>query len=170
MLNIASTVSIESSGCHGSGVGAQDEVFEWRRGEAVEAGVHAVGVRFEDASIRRLGEIDRAMRHFAKAMHADLVIDVERARADQRRQFAGRLAALQIHLEESILRVKETERARDIFARRAGDRRHAERVAIDAHLRRQAADGGGAIELRQAGAHLRSRVEAAADRSGRRAR
>ena len=42
-------------------------------------------------------------------MHAYLLIDVERARADERRQLTRRLAALQIHLEEAILRMQETE-------------------------------------------------------------
>ena len=74
------------------------------------------------------------MRDVAEAMHADLLIDFHRARADQPGQLACRLAALQIHLEKTILRVDETQRARDVFARRAGDGRHAERIAIDADI------------------------------------
>ncbi len=46
-----------------------------------------------------------------------LLVDVHRARADQAGQLAGRLAALQIHLEKSILRVQKPERAGDVFAR-----------------------------------------------------
>ena len=57
------------------------------------------------------------MRDVAEAMHAHLLVGVDRARADQRRQLAGRLPPLQIHLEEAILRVQEAERARDVLAR-----------------------------------------------------
>ena len=57
------------------------------------------------------------MGDVAEAMHAHLLIDFHRARADQAGQLAGGLAALQIHLEETILRVQEAERAGDVFAR-----------------------------------------------------
>ena len=94
------------------------------------------------------------MRDAAEPVNADLLIDVERARPHQPRQLAGRLAPLQIHLEEPILRVQESERPRRILARVRGDRRHSEHVAIDADIRGQTGDRRGAVNERQAGAHL----------------
>jgi hypothetical protein len=90
-------------------------------------------------------------------------VDIQRAGADQAGQLASRLAALQIHLKEAVLRVEEAERARHVFARRAGDGRDAQRIAIDAHLSREPGDRGGATQLRQAGADLRARIEASGE-------
>ena len=102
------------------------------------------------------------MRDVAEAMHAHAFVDVQRARADQAGQLAGRLAALQIHLEEPILRVEEAERAGHVFARRAGDGRHAERVAIDAD-RSTSSPAIAAVPSTcgKAGAQLRARIDAA---------
>ena len=52
--------------------------------------------------------------------------------AEQLRQLAGRGAAHQIHLEETILRVREAGREREIArAKSRSDRRRALRVALD---------------------------------------
>ena len=47
-------------------------------------------------------------------MHAVLGVQLERAGADERAQLAGGLAALQVHLEEAVLRVEEAEGAGDV--------------------------------------------------------
>ena len=71
------------------------------------------------------------MRDGAEAMNANLLIDVQRARTDQCRQFTGGLTPLQIHLEKPVLRMKKTERAGHVFSRLACDRGNAECVAFD---------------------------------------
>ena len=58
--------------------------------------------------------------------------------------------------------MQEPQRAGHVLAGRAGDGRHAERVAIDADIRGQSGDRGGAVDLRQAGAHLRAGIQTAA--------
>ena len=96
-------------------------------------------------------------------MHAVLRVHLERAGTDQRAQLAGGLAALQIHLEETVLPVEEPERAGGVGSGGAGDRRHAERVARDGDRRGEPAKRDVAFELRQAGPELGPHVAAAAD-------
>ena len=142
---------------------AQHEVFEWRRAERVQSRIHAIRIGLEDRPVRLVGAMQRALCDIAEAMHAHLLIDVHRAWADEAGQLARGLASLQIHLKKAILRVQEPERTSDVFARAPADRRDAQRVTIDADVRRQARDRRGAVELREAGADLRSGVDAAAD-------
>ena len=58
--------------------------------------------------------------------------------------------------------MQEPERAGDVFARRAGDGRHAERIAIDADIRGEPGDRRVPSTCGKAGAHLRAGIETAA--------
>ena len=103
------------------------------------------------------------MRDTAESMGAHVLIDFHRARADESRELAGGLAALKIHLEESILGVKKSERASNVFTRGPGDRRHTERIAIDTDGCGKPAHRGGAGQLRQAGADLGAEIRPGGD-------
>ena len=89
---------------------AQQQVLWRHRTQCAESGIHAGRIGFEHGPIRRLGLLERAMRDIPQAVDTAFFIHHERARADQRRQLAGRLPALQIHLEETILRVHKAQR------------------------------------------------------------
>ena len=91
-------------------------------------------------------------------MDARLLVDAEGARADQRRQLAGRLPPLQVHLKETILRVDEPERAGHVLAGVADQGGHAQRIAIDADWRFEPGDRGLAARDRQTRAHLGTRI------------
>ena len=70
--------------------------------------------------------------------------------ADERRQFSGRAAPVQVHLEKSILCMQPAERTRDIDPIFSADGRHPQGIALDAYRRLQTAEGDRAVELRQA--------------------
>ena len=90
------------------------------------------------------------MRDVAQAVDARFFVHDQRARTDQRRQLARRLATLQVHLEEAILRVHKPQRARHVLARLADDGGYAEGIAVDAHRVIQAGNGGFAFNQGQA--------------------
>jgi hypothetical protein len=101
------------------------------------------------------------MRFGAETVHADFVIERERARTDERGELTGRAAAGKIHLKEAILRVQEAERPRDIFASGAADRRDAEMITRDPYRRAEARQRARTVELRQARIEFAPRPEAA---------
>ena len=90
-------------------------------------------------------------------MHADLAIERQRARADQRRQLTGGAPAREVHLEEAVLGVDETDGTRHIGARAAAYGRDAEGIARDRDRLRESCDLAFAVELRQAATQLGSR-------------
>jgi hypothetical protein len=98
-------------------------------------------------------------------MDAHLAIEPHGGVAHERRQFAGRPPARQVHLEEAVLRVDESGGARHVFPRDAADGGDAEGVSLDRDRRLQAAHADGAADHRQAGADLPPRpVRGSAER------
>ncbi len=83
-------------------------------------------------------------------MQAVGAIQIQRRRAEQGRQLAGRRAPQQIHLEKSFLSVDEAGGAGDIKPVGATDDRYAQRVAFDNGRRAQSGQYRRAIQLRQA--------------------
>ena len=162
-MNIARTVSSESSGFHGSGDVREHQIFEWGCRQRLDPGVHAGRVGVENRPPLRIRAGVGLAGDMAEAMHAVLRVHLEGARADQRTQLAGWLAALQVHLEEAILRVQEPEGASGILSRGAGDRRtpSASRAIVTGAERPGSAIV--AFELWQAGPQLRAHVAAACD-------
>ena len=117
------------------GHGTQHVIFDWRGCERRESRIDALRVGLENDPILRCGLRNRLLADVAEAVHAGRAIGFQGARADERAQLAGRLPPLQVHLEESILRVDESQRAGGVGARRGGDLRDPERVTIDDHRR-----------------------------------
>ena len=79
-------------------------------------------------------------------------VEVERDRAEQLRQLAGRGAAHQVHLEIAFLRMHVAERAQCVGFVGGVDGDHAQRVAFDSHRRRQPVQRQFAVQRRQAAA------------------
>ena len=81
-----------------------------------EPGVHTGGVGVEQRLPFGVGARVGLLRHVPEAMNPRLRVHLERAGANERGQLACGLTPLQIHLEESILRVDEAERPRHVDA------------------------------------------------------
>ena len=127
----------------------------------MQSGVDTISVGVEHGLPLRLGTRVGLLGDMTESVHANLCVGFEGAGSDQCAQLAGGLAALQVHLEKTILRVEEAEGARDVRAGSAGDRRHAERVARDGHGRRQSGERDCPLEPWQAGPKLGADVAAA---------
>jgi hypothetical protein len=117
-------------------------------------------------SIGERQQIDGAMCFRAKAMDDDLAIKRKGRWAHEPRQLSGCSTPREIHLKEAILRMKKSERAGDVFPRRAADRRDAQSIAGHLDRCRQAAELMTAIELRKARAQLAPCPECAHDSRG----
>jgi len=94
-------------------------------------------------------------------MNANLAIEREGARPNERGQFSGGPPARQVHLEKAILRVKEAHRARQVLAVRGPDGRNPQPVARDFDWRGKSGQLTVAFELREAGAQPSACPEAA---------
>jgi hypothetical protein len=81
-------------------------------------------------------------------------IDGKRDLAEDLREFACCATPQKIHLEKTILGVKKTKGAGDVFATCAADGGNAETIARHRDRRGQTHDGASAVELRQTGAEL----------------
>ena len=110
VTDIAMSVSIESSACHGTGVTRSARYSNGAAPSAASARVHAGGVGVEFGAVVGRRQRQRPGRDRAEAMQALRAVGVERRRPDQRREFAGRLTPLQVHLEEAFLSVQEAHR------------------------------------------------------------
>jgi len=99
----------------------------------------------------------------AEAVDANLVIEGERTRPDERSKLSGGAAPRQIHLEEAILRVEKAEGARDIFSRCCVNGWNAERVAFDRNGCGETFDLLRAVDPREAGADAAACPERAGD-------
>ena len=87
-------------------------------------------------------------------MNAHFAVILDHTRADQLSQLARRVAAEQIHLEESLLHVHEAEGKSDVVAFVGTDRGDAAVIALDRDRARQPYKRNLAIELRQTGSDL----------------
>ncbi len=90
----------------------------------------------------------------AKTVQPCALVSGEGGAPEEFRQFPGRTASRQVHLEETILRVDETKGAGDVESCGALDGRHSKRVAINGDRSRESCNCEGAIELRQAASQL----------------
>ena len=146
--------------------GAEDEVFERRRAERLQSGIDAgrIGVEHAlDTTVRRAPARD-ARRRGSDARACPRSTSIARGPTRPDNSPAGWRRCRSIWKKRSCACRKPSARG-DVFAGRAGDGRHAERVAIDADIRGEAGDRRGAVDLRQAGAHLRAGIETAGRRS-----
>ena len=95
---------------------------------------------------------DHRTRRRAEAMQTQTSIQRQNARTEQFRQFTGGGAPQQIHLEESILGMRVAQRARKIVSIDGGQRRYAERIALDRDRCDQSAKRRVSIHGRKTGA------------------
>ena len=90
-----------------------------------------LAVGFQQLAIVAAALAENSPGDVAKAIHAHLAIVIEHGRADDFRQFAGRVAAQQIHLKEPVLRMHEAGGKRQIDAIAGADRGNSQCVALD---------------------------------------
>ena len=83
-------------------------------------------------------------------VQSNSAVDVEQARAEQRRELAGPGAAQQVHLEQAVLGMGVSGCARNVDSRLAADHRHARRVALDRDPCVEAGERRLAVDRRQA--------------------
>ena len=86
----------------------------------------------------------------AEAVQAGRAIGFDGGRAEEFGELAGALAAQEIHLEEALLGVDETESAGDVRTVLPTDRRHPESVALDGDCGAQTGNRRFAFELGEA--------------------
>ena len=134
--------------------GADHEVFPRDFPQRSEAGVDAGGVGREDGPLGGLSLREHLCRQPAEAVQAGALVQVDRGRAEQFRQFARATTAQQVHLEKTVLRVEETRGAGHIGAGRTDYGGHTKGIALDLDRGGQAGDGALAVEQGQATAHL----------------
>ena len=148
-------------GLPGLRVQPERQVFERRRPQGGEAGVHAFGVGRDELMLFRRRLLPDPLGDGPEAMDANLAVELEGGRSHQLRDLAGRTAALQVHLEEALLPVQEAEGPRHVSPGGAGHARHAVGVAFDAHGSGQPLEGLLALELGEARAHAARQPESA---------
>ena len=129
---------------------AQQQVFPRPHGKMRQPGIDPRGVGVHQCALARRHQCKFAFRQYAEAVLAVALVDRQRLGADQRREFARRDAALQVHLEEAFLPVHETQCPGEIAAVAGGDDGNAVGIAGDRHCRRQTLHGDVAIRLRPA--------------------
>jgi hypothetical protein len=84
-------------------------------------------------------------------VNADIAIERDSPVAYELRKLAGRAAASEIHLEESLLRVQEPGGPDDILARAAANPGHSQPVAIDGDGGGEAGESDLSVQNREAG-------------------
>ena len=94
------------------------------------------------------------MRELQRALQA---VVGQHGAAEDGGQFAGGVAAQQVHLPEAVLRGDEALGEDEVVQRTGVDVGNAVGIALDRHRRSQAVDGQRAVELRQVFAHLACR-------------
>ena len=100
----------------------------------------------------RAGIADNTFRQGAEAMQAQLPVCRDRRRAEQGREFAGRLAPKEVHLEKTVLGVHETGGAGEIFSIACGHGRHTVGVALHRDGPAEPGQFDLSVQRRQAGA------------------
>ena len=138
--------------------GAKHQVLERRRAQLREPGVDAARIGVEQRLPLRIRALVGLLRNVTETMDASLRVHLERASPDERGQLARRLTPLQVHLEETILRVHEAQRARQVHARRCRQAGHTQRVACDGDGCGQPGERKGTLERGQAGAQLGAQI------------
>ncbi|MDV7399478.1 hypothetical protein RZS08_49150, partial [Arthrospira platensis SPKY1] len=95
------------------------------------AGVGSGGVSGEQRLLFRGQGVQDLAGAIAEAVEAIVSIQVQRGGAEQFRQFAGRHAPQQVHLEKSLLRMNEPGGAGDVQPGCTLDCGDAQRIALD---------------------------------------
>jgi hypothetical protein len=118
--------------------------------QVVQTGVDAVAIAIQRPPLvrRQLGV--GLPHHRAQAVAPMVEVGLERARADQLGQFAGRQPAHQVHLEEALLGVHEAQCPGEVVAAVGGQGDAAERVAFHRYRRGQRRGGEVAAQSRTA--------------------
>ena len=109
------------------------------RPSILDVGVHPAGVCLEKAVLPRTGNLKGFFGCIAQPEDSLLAVDLQRIFAKNLRQFAGSIAAHDIHLPEAVLCCDVALREEEIRQRRGIDCRHAVAVARHGHRRGQAA-------------------------------
>ena len=117
-------------------IGPQQQVGPGRAVQGQHAGIDAVAVGLErgQAVAGDLAQVFAQAR--PQAVHAHLLVAVDRDLAEQRRQFAGGRAPQQVHFEETFLRVHEAQGPGGVDFVGCIDGDDAQGVAADRHRRR----------------------------------
>ena len=92
-------------------------------------------------------------RAFPKAVKSVAFVSIDRYLTDDFGQLAGRLTTDQVHLEKSILTVREPGRKRQVLAVDRRNRRYARRVPFNRHPGMQPVNPQVPVQLRQACTH-----------------
>ena len=163
-------VSTVSSGRHRCGCCLRARYSKGRDCQVVQAGVHALGVGRQDLQLAGTCGGDDGLGPAAEPMPPVIAIAVQQCGAQQRGQFAGRGAALHVHLEEAVLGVEVAQGTHGIAAAGSGDVRHTQRVAGHRHGGLCARQDAPAVEAGQAAAAGRRSARGRRGGRGRRRR
>ncbi len=155
---IAGILQIEIHGIAGErGIGdfpparglSQQQVGPRARAQVPKPAVDAVGVGLQrDPAVG--DEIVQVLpQSRTQPMDPVFPIPGERCRPEQFRQFAGRIAAHQVHLEIALLRMHVTQCTHCVVLVGGVDGDHAERVALDCRRRLQAGQDRAAFQARE---------------------
>ena len=138
-------------GAPGGGLLPEDPVLPRARTQRRKAGVDAARVRLEHGALLGTCLGDDLPRDSAEPEKPRLAILLECHRTEEFRELPGREAPREVHLEEAILGVEEAGGEGKIAPIGGLDRRHAARIAGDAHR-------GGELGLSQLPVELRQRA------------
>ena len=139
----------------GLGPSAEEQVLERLRTERPEPRVDAQGVGLEPGAVggrQRRDDLSGPLAELVPAHRAVEIDDlVAPAGAEDLGQLARRGPPLDLHLEESLLRVQEAQAEDQVAPGGRPDRRNAKRVTVDPDRGRRPAHDDPAGERRQAG-------------------
>ena len=115
------TTSTESSAVHGARLRPQQPVLPRPARRLASPALTPRAYASRHCALLGRGFASPAARAARKSKRRARTVLLQRDRAEQLRQLAGREAARQIHLEEAILRVHEAGAVREVGARCGGD-------------------------------------------------
>jgi hypothetical protein len=138
---------------------AGQHIFERVRMQRSQAVVDAGRIALDEGAFVRREALQRQFGAGAEAVQAVRAVERQGARPEQLGQLAGGAAAQQVHLEEALLAMHEAGGISQVEPAGAADGRHAVRIALDRHRRRQQGRAARAVELGQAGAQIQPGAE-----------
>ena len=128
---------------------AQQQVLERPDCQRAQTDIDTMGIGFEHAPVVGRQVCENLLRNVAQPVQAQRAIVIQRAAPEQFRQFTGGRAALQIHLEKTLLCVQEPDGASQVIQAPGVKHGYAETIAFYRNRRLQAGKIEGTFELRK---------------------